>query len=150
MKASLKKMGIPLCSAVVGIVWVFVGLTHHGFWDEIKGPLPGFVPSLMAGVMVVVSIVGIFQSLKREDAPGRRESWTILLAAFITFGLVFLVGMIPALLVFVFLWLRFYEKVSWKNTIIILVISFGIAYGVFVEWLSIPFPNGVIIDAILW
>jgi hypothetical protein len=129
---------------------MIAGLAHHGFWDTIKGPLPGFVPTLMAGAMLCVSIFGIFQSLKENKEATPLESWTILLAALITAGLVFIVGMIPALLLFVLMWLRFHEKLSWKATCVILVISFCIAYGVFVEWLTVPFPEGIIMEAIFY
>jgi hypothetical protein len=129
--------------------WIVYGLTRHGFWDSLKGPQPGFVPVLMATALFVVSVLGILGPVKTKDDPDRPENWTIFLAAGITFGLVFLIGMIPALMAFVFVWLKFYEKTGWKNTLIILFISFGIAYGVFILWLGVPFPRGVIFDAVL-
>jgi hypothetical protein len=106
MKAYFKpKTLIPLCSGILAVFWIIYGLTNHGFWDSLKGPLPGFVPVLMAAILLVASVLGIPGSLKTKDAPDRLENWTILLAAGIAFGLVFLIGMIPALMVFVFVWL---------------------------------------------
>ncbi|MDR1931592.1 MAG: tripartite tricarboxylate transporter TctB family protein [Spirochaetales bacterium] len=149
MRAYLKPGTIiPFCSGALSVFWIVYGLTRHGFWDSSKGPLPGFVPVLMAALLFVVSVLGFIGSLKVKTTPDRLENWTILLAAGITFALVFLIGMIAALLVFVFVWLKFYEKTGWKNTGLILLISFGIAWGVFVLWLGVPFPRGIIIDAI--
>ena len=140
---------IPLITAVLGVFWVIYGLSHHGFWHQIKGPMPGFVPTLAATVLAVVSIVGVIQSLKEKEEPDRMENWTIVLAAAIVFSLVFIFGMIISLMAFVVIWLRFYEKASWKHTIIVLTIAFSIVFGAFVLWLKVPFPKGIILDAIL-
>jgi hypothetical protein len=140
---------IPVCTGLLAALWIVYGLTRHGFWDSLKGPMPGFVPVLMATLMLALSVLGVIGSLKAKSKPDRRENWTILLASGIAFGLVFLIGMIPALMVFVFVWLKFYEKAGWKNTGIILLISFGIAYGIFTLWLEILFPAGIIVDTIL-
>ena len=145
-----KKTLIPAFSGIVAIVWLFIGNVQYGYWDPVRGPLPGLVPSIMAAAMLLVSILGIIKSLKEKDEPDRLENWTIMLAAFATFALVFLVGMIPSLLLFVLVWMRFYEKDSWKNTIIALLISFSISYGVFVLWLRVPFPIGIILNMILY
>jgi hypothetical protein len=141
---------IPVCFGILAIFWFSYGITHHGFWDELKGPLPGFVPALIAALLFLISVFGVIQSFREEAAKKALENWTILLAAFITFGMVFLIGMLPALMVFVFVWLKFYEKTSWKNTLIILVISFSIAYGVFVMWLEVPFPMGLLFDTLAY
>ena len=148
MKIKVKTI-IPLFSLVTGIVWVVYGLTEYGFWHPVKGPVVGFVPTIMAVALIVVSILGLIKSRKEKDEPDRLENWTILLASCIAFSLVFLVGMLASLLIFVLVWLRFYEKESWKNTIISLIIAFAIVYGVFMLWLKVSFPNGLILDMIL-
>jgi hypothetical protein len=144
---------IPVCGALLSGFWLVYGLSRHGFWHELKGPTPGFVPSLAAAFMLAVSILETVHSIRSNEEPDQetrnRENWFIVLAAAGVFALVFLIGMIPALLLFVFCWLRFYEKAPLKNTILLLVVSFGIAFGVFVLWLGVPFPKGLIIDAIL-
>ena len=144
-----KKTLIPAFSGIVAIVWLFLGNVQYGYWDPVRGPLPGLVPSIMAAALLLVSILGIIKSLKEKDEPDRLENWTIMIAAFAAFALVFLVGMIPSLLLFVLVWMRFYEKESWKNTIIVLCLSFGIVYGVFIAWLGVPFPRGAIYNFII-
>jgi hypothetical protein len=149
MRITKSKTLIPLGLSGLAVFWFFYGIKRHGFWDELKGPMPGFVPSLMAAGLFVVSVLGVIQSFREEDARKLPESRIILLASFVTFALVFLVGMIPALMAFVFVWLKFYEKTGWKNTLIILAVSFFIAYGVFVVWLEVPFPLGLVFNALL-
>ena len=140
---------IPLVSLALGVVWVVYGLSHHGFWHPVKGPVVGFVPILVAVTLIAVSIVGLIQSLKEKDEPDRKENWTIVLAAAIVFSTTFLFGLLVSLMAFVFIWLRIYEKASWKHTITILIIAFGIVFGAFVVWLRVPFPKGIIFNAIL-
>jgi hypothetical protein len=148
---------IPVCGALFSGFWLIYGLSRHGFWHELKGPMPGFVPSLAAVFMLAVSILEAIHSIRAgersDEKPGRetgnRESWFIVLAAAGVFVLVFFIGMIPALLLFVFFWLRFYEKAPIKDTVLVLAVSFAIGFGVFVLWLGVPFPKGLIIDAIL-
>ena len=140
---------IPLVSLVFSVFWIFYGLSNYGFWHPVKGPVAGFVPTILACVLAVVSVLGLLRSFKEKESPDRLENWTIVLAGGIIFSLTFIFGMVVSLMAFVFVWTRFYEKTNWKDTIIVLLISFGIIYGVFVVWLMVPFPQGIIIDAIL-
>jgi len=149
MKIKIKVQTIvPLISLVVGVFWVIYGVSSYGLWHPIRGPTMGLVPTLVASLLVVMSILGLFKSLKAKDEPERMENWAIVLAAWLAFSLVFILGMIVTLLIFVLVWLKFYEKVGWKNTIVSLVISFGIMYGVFYRWLLVPLPNGLIFNMI--
>jgi len=147
MKIRAKTL-IPLLMAGLGVFWVIYGLSNHGFWHPLKGPMPGFVPTLVAGVLAAMGIVGVIQSLKEKYEPDRRENWTIVLAAAILFTMVFIFGMLISLMAFVLIWLKVYEKASWKHTIMVLIIAFSIVFGAFVLWLGVPFPKGIIFDAI--
>lgn len=140
---------IPLVSLTLGLFWVFYGLANYEVWHELRGPVTGFVPIMMGVALAAMSIVGAIQARKGEEEPDRLENWSIMLAALITFSLVFIVGMLIAILSFVFVWLKVYEKARWKDTLIVLAIVFGIIFGAFGQWLQIPFPNGIIINAIL-
>ena len=57
--------------------------------------------------------------------------------------------MIPAIILYVILWLRVVEKTPWKQTLIVLATIMAIVYGVFVVWLGVPFPQGFILEALL-
>jgi len=148
-KAMKTKTIIPLVTLVIGVVWIVYGLMYHGFWNSVKGPGIAFVPILIASVLVAVSIAGVIRSFKEKDEPDRLENWTIVLAAAAVFGLTFIFGFIVTLLVFIFIWVRKYEKASWKHTIILLVFTFAFVFGVFDIWLDVSFPKGIILDAIL-
>ena len=81
----------------------------------------------------------------REISAADRE--TILTAAAII-GCTYLIGMLPALGLFVVLWLKLVEHTPWKTTLIILAIVAALVIGVFVLWLGVRFPTGLIYEMI--
>ena len=140
---------IPFVTLVLGVFWVIYGLANYGFWHPVRGPITGFVPILIAIPLVPVSFIGLLQSLKEEAAPDSLENWTIVLGAALTVFLIFIIGMLAALMIFVFVWTKIYEKTTWRQTIICLVVIFGIIYGAFMTWLQVPLPMGLIMEAII-
>lgn len=138
------KQIVPLLLAAIGVLFAVIGLTQLGFWKETDGPQPGFFPSIMAVVMVVTSIASFVMSLKDEEQPKYdRDELMVLggMAGIIAGSLI--IGMIPSLILFVILWLRFFQKAPWKETLIVLAVCMAIALGVFRQWLGVQFPWGV-------
>ncbi len=138
---------IPILTAVVGIVFLLLGLTQYGFWHELRGPLPGFFPTLVGIVLVIISALALFQSFKDPARPVPIENWLPAVGALgIILGtLVF--GMLFSIIAFLIIWIRYYEKYSWKTTITTTLILVAIVVGVFMFWLQVPFPKGLILDA---
>ena len=58
-------------------------------------------------------------------------------------------GFLPTLLVFYIFWLKVMEKLPVKTIVISTVIISAIVYGVFSVWLSVPFPEGLLLETIL-
>ena len=143
----MKKFGtkqlIPIATAIVGVVFAYIGIFQLGFWD--KEPKPGFFPSIMAIVLVVASIAAFFQTLKEEEQPeyNRNELMVILGGLSLIVG-TFIIGLIPMVFIYIFVWLKFVEKnVPLKHIIIIELIIAGIVLGVFAGWLQVQFPWGL-------
>ncbi len=138
---------IPIITAAIGIAFLTLGLTKYGFWHEVKGPLPGFFPTLVGIVLVVISALALIQSFKDPAQPVPFENWLPAVGALgIILGtLVF--GMLFSIVAFLIIWIRFYEKYEWKTTIITTLIMVAIVVGVFMFWLQVPFPKGLILDA---
>ncbi|MBS6398312.1 MAG: tripartite tricarboxylate transporter TctB family protein [Clostridiales bacterium] len=143
MKKFGSKQLIPIITALIGVVFAYIGFTQLGFWD--KEPQPGFFPSIIAIVMVISSIAAFFQTLKEEGQPeyNKHEITVILGGLSIILGS-FLVGMIPMLFLYVLFWLKVVEKgTPWKHVIIIEAIIAVIVLGVFAGWLQVQFPWGL-------
>ena len=144
----MKKFGtrqlVPVLAAVIGIVFAFIGFTQLRFWNGVDGPQPGFFPSIMAIVMVLSSILAFVQSLK-EDEKTKYEKDELLVVAGGAgiFAGSFIIGLLPTCYLFVVLWLKIFEKETWKNTLVVLAIIAAITIGVFYIWLGIQFPMGL-------
>ena len=52
----MKKIGLsqifPLCTGLLAGVFLYLGIVKLGFWDEVKGPMGGFYPSLVSGILL--------------------------------------------------------------------------------------------------
>ena len=138
----------PICTAIIAIVFIYLGITKYGFWGGVKGPLPGFVPVIVAVPLFFMSILALLQSFKEERGNFPAINWMAAVGALGVIVGTFIIGMIPSVAIYVIAWLKLFEKASWKDTIVVWCIIMAIVVGVFVLWLAIPFPNGIIGDMI--
>ncbi len=138
---------IPIITAAIGVAFLTLGLTKYGFWHDVKGPLPGFFPTLVGIVLVVISVLALIQSFKDPSKPVPMENWLPALGALGIILGTFVFGMLFSIIVFLIGWIHFYEKYNWKTTITTTVIMVAIVVGVFMFWLQVPFPKGLILDA---
>lgn len=140
------KQVIPMGLALLSALFLFTGLKKFGFWNSTSGPTPAFVPSIICTLMLILSLAALARSFKEAPAKYHRDELLfIFVTAMILVG-VYLIGMLPALSLFVILWLRIVEKAPWKTTLLILLITMGIMVGVFVVWLHVRFPVGIIFE----
>ncbi len=145
----ISKQIIPLSSGLLALLFLYIGIAKYGFWDVDKGPTKGFVPTIISVVLLAVSILAFFQSFRDKAPVYPKENYLVILSGLGIFALTFLIGMIPAIILYVILWLRVVEKTPWKQTLIVLATIMAIVYGVFVVWLGVPFPQGFILEALL-
>lgn len=139
---------IPIVAASIAVVFIYLGLKQYGFWSPSKGPLPGFFPVIMGFGLLGASILAFAFSFKDAAPVFPRSSWTIVFAAAAIIGATFLIGLVPSVGIYVILWLKWYEKCSWKTTLITFAVIMAIVVGCFVIWLGVPFPKGLIYSAI--
>lgn len=141
---------IPLTTAILALVFLVVGVADYGFWSN--QPTPGFFPIIIAAVLLVTSLVCLFQTFTTKDVKevryNRNELLVILGGAGIILG-TYLIGLVASCLVYIFLWLKFIERAPWKVVITTELIIAAIALGVFTGWLQVRFPMGLLGDLIL-
>ncbi len=141
LKSNTKKI-IPLLFVGLGAVFLLIGYFKLGFWTD--GPEPGFFPSIMSVVMIMAGLASFVLSFKeKEDATYSKDELLVILAGIGIFGGTFIIGLVPTLVVFLFLWVRIFEKASWKVTLIIMAIAMFITVIVFGTWIGIQFPLGL-------
>lgn len=148
----MKKLGtkhiVPLVIAAICLVFLITGLSKFGFWNATqKSPTPAFVPTITCVLLIAICLITVITSLKEDGkAKYNRDEFLIILTAAAIIGCTYLIGMLPALGLFVVLWLKLVEHTPWKTTLIILAIVAALVIGVFVMWLGVRFPNGAIYD----
>ena len=139
---------IPLTTAAMAGVFIWLGITQYGFWSETKGPMSGFFPVVIASALLLVSIASFFQSFGEQKAVLPAINWLPALSVVLIIGASLLIGMVPSLALYVVLWLRYFEKYNWKTTLITTGFMMAIVIGCFVLWLGVPFPRGLLYEAI--
>ena len=107
-------------------------------------PTKGFFPTIMSVALMLISVLGIINGIKAEKVEFKLANWFVPAGLLAVMGASFLIGLVPAILIFEFVWLKLYEKVSWKATIITLAIVVFIVVCCFQLWLGIDFPVGLI------
>lgn len=137
---------LPLCLILISIAWIAIAMTEYGFWNDITGPTSGFMPILIATVLLICSSIALFLSFGEEKPSFKILAFVFILLMFALIGISLLIGLVPAMLLYVLLWLRLIEKAPWKGTIILLLFLAALAYGMFQIWLHVPFPNGILFE----
>lgn len=136
------KRFFPVLALILGLYWVVQG-TIYGLWTR-QGPGPGFLP-VIAGVLAVVFSLAVLVA-SRKDKSESKFTWKAFLPVAALIAVVlssYVLGLIVALAIYIFLWLRFMEKYQIKKSLIIGISCAGILYIVFGVWLKVPFPLGI-------
>ena len=139
------KVIVPVVTCAIGILFASIAFGQYGFWDSVSmKPTKGFFPGIISIGLIALSVLAFINGLKSPTAEFRLINWYVPLAVLLIIAATYVIGMIPSLLIFVFLWLKVYEKQSWTTTIIALLIVSFIVIGCFRIWLDIQFPIGFI------
>ncbi len=146
-----KKFGvnqlIPIAAAIMAVAFIWLGLNKYGFWHSTKGPMPGFFPVIISFAMLLASALAFVFSFKETAPIWPRDNWMAVLSGALIIGATFLIGLIASVGLYVILWLKWYEKCTWKTTLITFAVIMTIVIGCFVVWLGVPFPMGLIYDS---
>ncbi|MDD3347385.1 tripartite tricarboxylate transporter TctB family protein [Oscillibacter sp.] len=139
------QMLIPLATTVFSLVFIVVGIKDFGFWTN--QPTAAFFPIIIASVLLLSSIACFVQLSKPGNAKTvryNRDEMMVILGAAGILLCTLLVGLVPSCLLYIFLWLKFVEHAPWKAIIVIEIIMAAIILGVFVSWLQVRFPTGLL------
>lgn len=144
------KQFIILGMAILSIMFIWLGFTKYGFWDEFKGPRPGFFPGLISIGMLVACVLALVFSFKESAPSWPKENWLVPLSVVAIMLATFVIGLLPSIAIYIVVWLRWLEKCTWKITVAVFIIIMAIVIGAFVLWLGVPFPKGIIYNALFY
>ena len=139
------KILVPIVTLAVGVLFAVISFGQYGFWDSnAMKPTKVFFPGIISVALIALSVLAFINGLKSPNAEFKLINWYVPAAVLLIIGSTYVIGMIPSLLIFVFLWLKVYEKQSWVTTLVSLAIVAFIVIGCFRIWLDIQFPIGFI------
>ena len=146
------KIIIPVITFIIGAIFFYIGAFEYGFWDNVGlKPTKGFFPVIIAVALMALSVLAFVNGLrdKNKMVEFRVENWLVPLALILMIISSMVFGLILSVAAFIVLWLKVYEKQSWKVVLIALAIVLFIVVGCFNIWLGIDFPMGIILDMII-
>ncbi len=132
----------PGLSILVGIYWAVKAFGYR-LW-VLNGPGGGLFP-LIAGIMAIVfgAVLIIRRYRTREKADFSIKSVLPIAGVIGIIIASYIIGLIPALGVFIILWMVIYEKEKWGKSIAVGVGTALVLWLVFDLWLAVPLPMGV-------
>lgn len=142
------KQYIPIAMIGISIAFIWLGFAKYGFWEDMKGPRPGFFPVIISFALMVAGLLALVFSFKEKAPSWPLENWLVPLSVVVIMGTTFIIGLLPSVGLYVLIWLRWFEKCTWKTTLTVFLIIMGIVIGAFVLWLGVPFPKGLILNLI--
>jgi len=152
-KTSIKipsKVIIPIIAIIIGAIFFYIGVFQYGFWDsEASKPTKGFFPVIIATALIGLSILALVQGIKSEKVEFNFKNWLVPLGLLAIIASSYIFGLVLSIAAYIVIWLKVYEKQTWKTTIITLAVAMFIVVGCFQLWLGIDFPLGIIFDLIL-
>ena len=141
---------LPIVGLIVGIVFLYIGLSEFGFWNSnTHTPTAAFFSTIVSVGLIALSLIALLQSIRKPREEFRLLNWYVPIGFLLMVIAMMIIGTVPAVIIFEIIWCRFYEKMSWKTTIIAVVFCLIMVIPIFTWWLGIDFPVGKIGELIL-
>ncbi|MDF2614180.1 MAG: tripartite tricarboxylate transporter family receptor [Clostridia bacterium] len=137
------KRFIPAVFILIGIYWTVMSFSY-GLWIR-GGPGGGFLP-LVAGILAIIFGVVVTMAEFKDKTP-TNFTFKAFLPPLILLGIIVvsqLIGIIITLVIYIFSWIRFYEKESYLKSGLVAVLCPAVIYAIFVMWLKVPLPQGIL------
>jgi hypothetical protein len=131
-----------LFAVVGGFACIYAGIHYNIGTAQRMGP--GYFPLVVGGIVAVLSLVLIAQSLRIEGPPLPSFSWRpvlFVLGSGIAYGyLLKPLGLVIATLLVVLVTAAGGHEFRWKESVVLAVALAAFSVGIFVYALGLPFP----------
>lgn len=146
MKRINAKTILPVATAAIAMVFVYMGVAVFGFWDPVAGPKSGFYPTLAGIVLLLISALTFYLSWSEKPPVFPRQDLLVAGGAFAFIMMSYVVGLMPSMVLYLMGWMKLVEKSTWSRALKITAAVGIVAYGVFGLWLEVPFPKGLLFE----
>jgi putative tricarboxylic transport membrane protein len=129
-----------------------VGALKQYQWWGSGGPGPAFMPFWLGLVMALLALVLLLRSLKEQNpgaawlprGEGLRDMLVVLASTVAFIALLKVTGMIIGTALYLAFLVRYLGKHRWWVTLAVALAAAGFNWLVFVHWLRVPMPEGMI------
>ena len=129
-----------------------VGALKQYQWWGSGGPGPAFMPFWLGLVMALLALILLLRSLKEQNpgaawlprGEGLRDMLVVLAATVAFIALLKVTGMIIGTALYLAFLVRYLGRHRWWVTFAIALAAAGFNWLVFVHWLRVPMPEGMI------
>jgi len=129
-----------------------VGALKQYQWWGSGGPGPAFMPFWLGLVMALLALILLLRSLKEQNpgaawlprGEGLRDMLVVLAATVAFVALLKVTGMIIGTALYLAFLVRYLGRHRWWVTFAIALAAAGFNWLVFVHWLRVPMPEGMI------
>jgi len=126
-------------------------LKNYQWWGS-GGPGPAFMPFWLGLVMAILALMMLIKSLKEKNAgaawlprgEGLRDMLVVLAATVAFVALLNVTGMIIGTALYLAVLIRYLGRHPWWMTLAIALAAAGFNWLVFVHWLRVPMPEGML------
>jgi hypothetical protein len=126
-------------------------LKYYSWWGS-GGPGSAFLPFWLGVVMAVLALMMLLRSLEEKNpgeawlprGEGLRHMLVVLGVTVVFVALLKVIGMILGTALFLIVLIRYLGRHRWWVTVAIAIAAAGFNYLVFVHWLRVPFPEGLL------
>jgi hypothetical protein len=138
---------------IVAIYWDVTAFTTLPLWrgTSIAG---GLLPAAISTIMIILIIYRLIKHFRNGDFKKEYFSesfkdvkWKSYLPILIGVAVILLakvLGLYITLTIMLLLWLRFLSGCGWGKAVLITVIVMAVIYGIFIAWLAVPLPKGIL------
>ena len=126
-------------------------LKHYSWWGP-GGPGSAFLPFWLGLVMALLAVMMLLKSLKEKNpgeawlprGEGLRHMLVVLGVTVVFVALLRVLGMVLGTALFLAFLMRYLGRHRWWVIAAVAVGAAGFNYLVFVHWLRVPFPEGML------
>ena len=126
-------------------------LKNYQWWGS-GGPGPAFMPFWLGLVMALLALGMLLRSLKQKDpgaawlprGEGLRDMLVVLAATIAFVALLNVTGMLIGTALYLAILVRYLGRHRWWVTLAIALAAAAFNWLVFVHWLHVPMPEGVL------
>ena len=126
-------------------------LKYYAWWGS-SGPGPAFMPFWLGLVMAMLALMMLVRSIRQKNpgadwlprGEGLRHMLVVLGASAAFVALLKVTGMIIGTALYLTVLIRYLGRHPWWMTLAIALAAAGFNWLVFVHWLRVPMPEGMI------